>query len=677
MKTTQKPKTIQKPKITKKTKTTQNIETKQYDADISQLMNLIVNAFYSKSEIFLRELLSNSSDALEKLRYESLTDNSVLDPERELKIKIWIEDKKLIVEDTGIGMTKEDLVNNLGTIAKSGTKKFLENVKKDDIEQIGQFGVGFYSSFLVADKVEVYTKHNSDNEYIWESSATESYTIRENPNPSLKRGTKVVLHIKEYDDEYLDLDTVKDIINRYTQYISFPIEMLETREVIDDDSDNESDESEDEDDTKIEDVSDDDYNDKKIKTKKVSEWNIINSQKPIWCRKPEDITTEEYNEFYKNLTDDSSDALAYKHFHAEGQLEFDCLLYIPERTPSDMFDQGKKKKNIKLYVKRIFIMDDCDDLIPEWLKFMKGVVDSNDIPLNVSRELLQQNHILRQVSKVIVKRSIELFNELAEDEDDEKYEIFYDTYNKMLKLGVHEDNRNRSKLAKLLRFYSSNSPDKYISLDNYIENMQEGQDSIYFITGQSICSLTGSPFIENFKSNGYDVLYFIDPIDEYMIQNMKEYEKIKLVDVSKEGIDFNTDIDTVVDNKDLLDYLKITLRKRVQGVRISKRLIDTPCVLITTEQGWSANMERIVKSQAMRNNEMDYFMTSKKILEVNIEHNILKTLKEKFMDEKNKIECDSIVNMIFDTAQINCGFMLEEPSDYAVKINKMIEADFC
>jgi molecular chaperone HtpG len=670
----------------------QKIETKQYDADISQLMNLIVNAFYSKSEIFLRELLSNSSDALEKLRYESLIDNSVLDAERELKIKIWVEDKKLIVEDTGIGMTRDDLVNNLGTIAKSGTKKFLENVKKGDvdkkgdIEQIGQFGVGFYSSFLVADKVEVYTKHNSDNEYIWESSATESYTIRENPNPSLKRGTKIVLHIKEYDDEYLDLDNVKDIITRYTQYISFPIEMLEMKEVIDDNSDNELDVEEESaaedatEDAKIEDVSDDDDEDEedtKVKTKKVGEWNIINSQKPIWCRKTDDITKEEYNEFYKNLTDDSSDALAYKHFHAEGQLEFDCLLYIPERTPLDMFDQGKKKKNIKLYVKRIFIMDDCDDLIPEWLKFMKGVVDSHDIPLNVSRELLQQNHILRQVSKVIVKRSIELFNELAEDEDEEKYENFYDTYNKMLKLGVHEDNRNRSKLAKLLRFYSSNSPDKYISLDNYIENMKEGQDSIYFITGQSICSLTGSPFIENFKTNGYDVLYFIDPIDEYMIQSMKEYEKIKLVDVSKEGIEFNTDTDTVVDNKELVDYLKETLKNKVQNVRISKRLTDTPCVLITSEQGWSANMERIVKSQAMRNNEMDHFMTSKKILEVNIEHNILKTLKEKLVDDENKIECDNIVDMLFDTAQINCGFMLEEPSDYAVKINKMIETGFC
>jgi len=652
-------------------KSTNNIETKQFNADITQLMNLIINAFYSKSEIFLRELLSNASDALDKVRYESLTDNTVLDSERELKIKIWVEDNKLIVEDTGIGMTKDELINNLGTIAKSGTKQFLENVKKGDIDQIGQFGVGFYSSFLVADKVEVYTKHNSDNEYIWESSATESYTIKKNPNPSLKRGTKIVLYIKEYDDEYLDIDTVKDVIKKYTQFISFPIEILETKEVEVESDEDDSDEDDSDEETNIEDVSEENTS----KTKTVSEWSVINCQKPIWCRKAEDVTEEEYNNFYKTLTDDQSDALAYKHFHAEGQLEFDCLLYIPERTPFDMFDQSKKKKNLKLYVKRIFIMDDCDDLIPEWLKFMSGVVDSNDIPLNVSRELLQQNRIVRQISKVVVKRSIELFNELAEDE--EKYEIFYDTYNKMLKLGVHEDNRNRDKLAKLLRFYSSNNSDKYISFDDYVKNMQEGQENIYFITGQSISSLSGSPFIENLKERGYDVLYFIDPIDEYMIQNMKEYEKIKLVDVSKEEIEFNNDVETVDDNKDLLEYLKKTLEKRVKDVRISKRLNDTPCVLVTTEQGWSANMERIVKSQALRNNEMDHFMTSKKILEINVEHNVFKSLKAKFKDDKNKGDCANIVNMLFDTAQINCGFMLEEPSDYAAKINKMIETGFC
>ena len=630
-------------------------ETKQFDADINQLMNLIVNAFYSKNEIFLRELLSNASDALEKIRYESLTSTSVLDSVKDLKIKIWIEDKKLLIEDSGIGMTREDLVNNLGTIAKSGTKKFIESVKKGDVQQIGQFGVGFYSSFLVADKVEVFTKHNSDIEYIWESTAEKSYTIRNSPEPSLKRGTRIVLHIKEDEDEYLDIDTVKDVIKRYTQFISFPIEIYETKNVVEDDEEN-----------------NDNQGEKDIKT--VSEWNVINSQKPIWSRKPEDITHDEYNEFYKNLTDDYSDTIAYKHFHAEGQLDFDCLLYIPERTPFDMFDQSKKKKNIKLYVKRIFIMDDCDDLVPEWLKFMKGIVDSNDILLNVSRELLQQNRILRQISRVVVKRSIELFNELAEDE--KKYEVFYDTYNKMLKLGVHEDNRNRAKLAKLLRFNSSNSPDKYISLDNYLENMKDGQENIYFITGQSISSLSNSPFIEKLKEKGYDVLYFVDPIDEYMIQNMKEYEKIKLVDVSKEVIEFNNDED-MSDNKGLVNYLKRILEKKVQDVKISNRLNDTPCVLVTTEQGWSANMERIVKSQALRNNEMDHFMTSKKILEINLNHIIFKTLLDKYEDEDNKEECDEIVNILFDTALINCGFMLDEPSDFASKINNMIETRFC
>ena len=662
-----------------------NIETKNFDADISQLMNLIVNAFYSKNEIFLRELLSNASDALEKLRYEALTDKSVLDSERDLKIKVWIEDGKLIIEDTGIGMTKDDLINNLGTIAKSGTKLFLDKVKKGDLDQIGQFGVGFYSSFLVADIVEVYTKHNSDSEYVWTSNADKSYTIKKNTESTLKRGTRIVLHIKEDEDEYLDMDNVKDIIKRYTQFISFPIELLETKKIeVEENSDDDDDDDDDDVEelaTEATDVSDDDDDDdnRKTKTKTVTEWGVINSQKPIWCRKPDDVTNEEYNDFYKNLTDDYSDPLSYKHFHAEGQLEFNCLLYIPERTQMDVFDQSsKKKKNIKLYVKRIFIMDDCDDLVPEWLKFMKGVVDSNDIPLNVSRELLQQNHVLRQISKVVVKKSIELFTELAEDK--EKYEIFYDTYNKMIKLGVHEDNRNREKLAKLLRFYSSDTNEKYVSLDEYIANMQEGQESIYFITGQNIPSLASSPYIENLKSKGCNVLYFIDPIDEYMVQSMKEYKKFRLVDVSKEGFDFSDGVDTASvtgENKTLLSFMKEVLEKKVKDVIISKRLNDTPCVLVTSEQGWSANMERIVKSQAMRNNEMDHFMVAKKTLEVNINHNIFKTLKDKCEDNDNKEECSNIVNMLFDTAQINCGFMLEDPSEYATRVNRILETRFC
>lgn len=624
-----------------------NEETKQFDADITQLMNLIINSFYSKSEIFLRELLSNASDALEKVRYESLTDTKLLDSNIELKVKVWVEDGKLIIEDTGIGMTKNDLIKNLGTIANSGTREFLENakLKHGEFDQIGQFGVGFYSAFLVADKVEIYTKNDNDMEYIWVSSAKKSYTIKENKKPILKRGTKLILYIKEDDDEYLDIDTVKDIINKYTQYINYPIEIFETIKHIDDEG-NEIIEGD--------------------------KWTVINKNKPIWSRKPNEVKNEEYINFYKNITEDS-EPLAYKHFHAEGHYEFECLLYIPDKTPSDMFDQSKKKKSVKLYVKRIFIMDDCEDLVPEWLKFMRGIVDSNDIQLNVSRELLQQSHIVKQIGKIIVKRSIELFNQLAEDK--EKYEIFYDTYNKMLKLGVHEDKRNRDKLAKLLRFYSVNYRDNYISLDDYINNMKNGQENIYFITGQSINSLSSSPFIEKLKEEGNDILYFIDPIDEYMIQNLKQYEKYNLVDVSKEEIEFDERMGKI--NKDLIEYLKKSLEGKVHDVKISKRLMDTPCVLVTTNQGWSANMERIVKAQALRNNEMDHFMVSKKILEINLSHNVILKLAGKVEIGDIDEESDKIVNMLYNTAQINCGFILDDPSEFAKKINIMIEENFC
>lgn len=651
-----------------------------FDADISQLMNLIVNAFYSKNEIFLRELLSNSSDALEKLRYESLTDKTVLDSEKELKIKLWIdkENKTLMIEDTGIGMTKHDLVHNLGTIARSGTKAFLENAKKGELDQIGQFGVGFYSSYLVADQVTVYTKHNSEPEYIWQSSANKSYTISENETPVLKRGTRIILHLKEDQDEFLDVENIKEVIKRYTQFISFPIELQETREVEVEDDTEEVEETEGEE-PKVEEVEvEDKPKEKKMET--VTEWNVINKQKPIWCRKPDTITEEEYQEFYKNLTNDYSNALTYKHFHAEGQIEFDCLLYLPERAPFNMFEQNNdkdKKKNIKLYVKRIFIMDDCDDLVPEWLKFMKGIVDSNDIPLNVSRELLQQNHILRQIKKVIVKKSIELITELSEDT--EKYLKFYESYSKMLKLGVHEDNRNRDKLAKLLRFYSSNKPDEYVSLDEYVSEMKENQENIYFITGQNKQALSCSPFIEKLKSDGYNVLYFVDPIDEYMVQSMKDYDGKKLMDVSKEGLKFNEDElkEKSEENKEFLTFLKDTLTDKVQDVKVSDRLANTPCVLVTSEQGWSANMERILKAQALRNSDMDQFMGSKKILEVNLEHKIMKNLKEKMKDEDKLSQCVDVTLLLHDTALINSGFMLDKPSNFANKVNRMVELGFC
>jgi len=648
-----------------------NTQEHNFDADISQLMNLIVNAFYSKKEIFLRELLSNSSDALEKIRFDSLKDKSVLDSNSELKIRVWVdkENKTVNIEDTGIGMTKHDLINNLGTIARSGTKSFLDKVNQSDgsIDQIGQFGVGFYSSYLVADKVTLYTKHNDECEYIWESSADKSYTITENENPVLKRGTRIILHIKDDQDEYLDSSIVKNVVKKYTQFINYPIELQETKEV----------EEEEVEEDKVEEDKVEDVEEKQTVKKTVVEWNVVNDQKPIWCRKSEDITEEEYQTFYKNLTNDYSDSLSYKHFRAEGQLEFNCLLYIPDKSPFEMFDNKEKTKNLKLYVKRIFIMDDCEDLCPEWLRFMKGVVDSNDIPLNVSRELLQQNRILKQINKVIVRKSIELFNELSEDK--EKYKKFYENYSKMIKLGVHEDNRNRDKLMKLLRFNSSNSSEELISLDDYVTNMKDGQDKIYFITGQNKQSLLCSPFIEKLKMEGLDVLLFTDPIDEYMVQSAKDYEEKKFVDVSKEGINFNEEElkKKEEENKDLITFLKETLGDSVQSVKVSDRLNDTPCVLVTSEHGWSANMERILKSQALRNSQMDSFMGAKKILEINMDHKIMKTLKDKMMQEGQKRQCSDIVHLLFDTAQINSGFNLEKPSDYASKVNRMVEIGFC
>ena len=685
-----------------------NGEKLNFDADISQLMNLIVHAFYSKHEIFLRELLSNSSDALEKLRYESLTDKTVLDSEPELKIKIWPdqENKTLIIEDTGIGMTKNDMVNNLGTIAKSGTKEFLKRAEKGEIDQIGQFGVGFYSSFLVADKVTVYSKHNDDAEHVWESSADQSYTIRENETPSLKRGTRIVLHLKEIEhDEYLNTDNIKEVVKKYTQFISFPIELQETKEIEEEVEVEEPEKVEESAEEKLANeeieavVEENKTEDEKVveenaeateaekvveekkKTKtvkrKVKEWNVLNEQKPIWCRNSSEITEEEYNKFYKSINNDYSDPMAHKHFHAEVQLDFNCLLYVPNSSPLNMFEVDNKKKNLKLYVKRIFIMDDCDDLIPEWLKFMKGVIDSDDIPLNVSRELLQQNRIIRQIKKVVVKKSIELFNELAEDKD--KYKKFYDSYSKMIKYGVHEDKRHSKSLLKLLRFYSAEHPDEYISLDDYVENMKEGQDSIYFISGVSKNSIESSPFIEGIREKGYDVLYFLDPIDEYLVQSVKEYESKNLVDVSKEGIEFNEEElkKKKEENEDLLKFMKETLGDRVTEVRVSDRLKDTPCVLVTSKQGYSANMERLLKAQALRNSQMDMYMAPKKILEINIDHKIMKTLKVRSKDENSINQSKDVVLLLYDTSQINSGFVLEKPSDYANKVNRMVELGFC
>ncbi|EFJ17359.1 hypothetical protein SELMODRAFT_233774 [Selaginella moellendorffii] len=630
-----------------------------FQAEINQLLSLIVNTFYSNKEIFLREVISNASDALDKIRYQSLIDKNKLKDEPELFIHIVPDkaNKTLSIVDSGIGLTKYELVHNLGTIAKSGTRDFAAALAAGaaDISLIGQFGVGFYSAFLVANSVTVVSKHTDDQQYVWQSEAGGSFTVsKDTSKEKLSRGTKVILHLKDDQLEYLEERRLSDLIKKHSEFINYPISLWTSK------------------------ASGTSGSQKGKGKEDTHEWKIVNNQRPIWMRNPAEITHQEYASFYKILTNDWEDHLAVKHFSVEGQLQFKAVLYIPKRAPFDVFNPKKRLNNIKLYVRRVFIMDDCEELIPEYLGFVRGIVDSEDLPLNISREMLQQNKILKVVKKNLTRKCLELFAELAENK--EQYRKFYDVYSKHIKLAIHEDFQNRAKLAELLRYYSTKSGDELTSLRDYVTRMRPGQKEIYYITGESKTAVQNSPFLEKLKKKGHEIIFMVDAIDEYAVNQLKEYDGKRLVSITKEGLMMEeTEEDKKAKEQKKAQYerlckvMKNILGEEVERVVVSDRIVSSPCCLVTGEYGWTANMERIMKAQALRDASMSNYMTSKKTLEINTDNSIMNALRIRADRNEKDTAVRDVVLLLFETTLLTSGFSLEDPTAFGARISRMLK----
>ncbi|KAL3510983.1 hypothetical protein ACH5RR_030384 [Cinchona calisaya] len=660
-------------------------ETHEYQAEVSRLLDLIVHSLYSHKEVFLRELVSNASDALDKLRFLSVTEPDLLGDAGDLEIRIKSDPDigTITVRDTGIGMTKDELIDCLGTIAQSGTSKFLKALKENkdtgaDNSLIGQFGVGFYSAFLVAEKVVVSTKSpRSDKQYVWEAMAdSSSYVIREETDPEklLPRGTQITLYLKEDDKyEFSEPTRIQNLVKNYSQFVSFPIYVwLEKSRTVEVEEEEEPKEGE-------EKTEGEKPKKKKTTTEKYWDWELTNETKPIWMRNPKEVEKEQYQEFYKKTFNEFLDPLAHTHFTTEGEVEFRSVLYIPGMAPLNNEEViNPKTKNIRLYVKRVFISDDFDgELFPRYLSFVKGVVDSDDLPLNVSREILQESRIVRIMKKRLVRKTFDMIQELSESENKEDYKKFWENFGKFLKLGCIEDSGNHKRITPLLRFFSSKSEEELISLDDYVENMGENQKAIYYLATDSLKSAKTAPFLEKLVQKDIEVLYLIEPIDEVAIQNLQTYKEKKFVDISKEDLELG-DEDEVKERETkqeyilLCDWIKQQLGDQVAKVQVSKRLSSSPCVLVSGKFGWSANMERLMRAQTLGDTASLEFMRGRRILEINPEHPIIKDINAACKNAPDSTDAKRVVELLYDTALISSGFTPDSPAELGNKIYEMM-----
>jgi HSP90 family molecular chaperone len=699
-----------------------------FQAEVTKVLDILINSLYTTRAIFLREIISNASDALDKIRFQYLTEpkepknDAGEAPTMDIRIRVDKDKRTFYMRDGGVGMTQDDLSANLGSLGSSGTKRFLEKMKEsNDANFIGQFGVGFYSVFLVSSKIKVASKHDSsDKHWVWESTGDGQYYLYEDPRGNtLGRGTELEMELKDDADEFLENDKIKEAIHKYSEFIHFPIfiETIKYEQVKKDkpaeDEEKKDEKSEDEE-GEVKDEKEEEKKEEATETIQKKDWELVNENKPIWTRSPSEVTEAEYNKFYKAITKDYEDPLYYTHFTAEGEVQFKSILFIPGRAPHNIYDTQIVQANIRLYVRRVFITDEFKDLLPRYLNFVKGIVDSDDLPLNVSREVLQESRILKIIKKKLMRKVLKMIQDIAdndkrlekeelekkdgkedteekkgEDEDEERkegkllkevtYPKFYEEFGKSLKLGMIEDGTNRGKLTKLMRYKSSKSEDKVTSFEEYVDRMPESQKNIYFLAGESISKIKQSPVLEDALSRGVEVIYMVDAIDEYVVGHITDFSGKKLVNLAKDFKWEDNDEQAQkiekgrkIKYEPLTKWFKDLIGEKVTKVVITRRKTSEPVLLSSPQHGITANMARIMKGQTLGEKNPSAEADAKRVLELNHLHPLVDEIFKRIKtDEKDKVAEDTAW-VLFDTAALQNNFDVSDATLFAKRINRML-----